>query len=144
MELYLCKTSNGHYIPAYDSDKEKSDSISPGEIVACKVRRPRNILHHRKYFALLKLTMSNLPEHLEEAIRSDEDLLTEIKMQLGYREKRRSLGGAEYYVPKSISFLKMDQDEFNDFYSRSLDLILKYILPGCERADLEQELASFL
>ena len=35
-------------------------------------------------------------------------------------------------------------DEFDKFYSLAVDCIVKFILPGVDRADLLQEIESFL
>jgi len=144
MEIYLVKTDQGHFIPAYDSDKGGANKIKPGEMVRCKITRPRNIKFHRKLFALLRLTMHNMPETLEEHFKSEEDLLDEIKLQTGLREKRITLGGKEYYKPGSISFTKMTQDEFDEFYSKAVDVILKWILRGVEKPELEAQLLDFM
>ena len=144
MEIYLIKTDKGHFLPAYESDKEGADKIKPGEMVRCKVTRPRNIGHHRKLWALLKLTLHNLPETLEEHFKSEEDLLDEIKLQVGLREKRITLGGKVYYKPGSINFLSMNQTEFEEFYSKSVDVILKWVLRGVDRPELESQLLDFM
>ena len=142
MEIYLTKTLNG-LIPSMDSDKELLKKIKIGDSVKCKITRPRNIAHHRKYFAFLNLIIENIPEELDGKFRSVNDLLDELKMQLGYRELRVSLTGKEYFVPKSISFSKMDQSEFEKFYNDSISLVCTHILTGTEPQDLLNELVSF-
>ena len=136
-ELFTCK---------YESDLETSRKFELGqEFVASATDSDlRNIGFHRKLFALLKLAMDSLPEHLEEKIKSVDELLTEIKIQIGHREKRVSIGGNEYYVPKSISFENLGQEAFEDFYSKTLDFICAHVLPGVTDKEIETQLLNFM
>ena len=150
MKLNLQKRNIGvlnAYLPLNEEDSEIDRKIKVGEIVKTVLlneKDKRNLMHHRKYFALLNLVYDNLPEELTDSIRSKDELLIEIKMQIGHREKRTSLSGKEYYVPKSISFEKMGQTEFEKVYKDSLDVIVKYILTGTTSEELEQEVMAFM
>ncbi|MCB0446055.1 MAG: DUF1367 family protein [Gelidibacter sp.] len=143
MEVYLIKTLSGHLAPMTDDDRQNLKSIKVGDEIKCKISRPRNIGHHRKFFAFLNLVVENMPESLEDRFSSTSDLLDELKMQLGYREMRTSLTGKEYYKPKSISFAKMDQSEFEKFYNDSIDLVCTHILPGVEKQEIIEHLVAF-
>jgi hypothetical protein len=48
------------------------------------------------------------------------------------------------YIPKSISFAKMSQEEFSAFYNRCCDLIAKHFLPGVTSAELHAEVALMI
>jgi len=143
MKLLLVKTIHGLQA-AYQDDKDKLQGLRLGETYKATIVQPRNLQFHKKYFCLLGLVFDNLPEHLQDSIRSVDELHTELKMQTGVRMKRQSLGGQSYYVPGSIAFAKMTEDEFSEFYSRAVDCIVKFILPGVDRADIMQEVESFL
>ena len=141
--IYLVKTIHGLQA-AWDADKQHLAKLKLGEVYRAEIKQPRNLAFHCKYFALVNLVFSNLPEHLQDTIRTPEELHTEIKMQTGVRMKRQSLGGQSYYVPGSIAFAKMTEDEFSEFYSRAVDVIIKWILPGVDRAELWSEVESYL
>ncbi len=143
MELYVVKHINGALMPYSDDDKNKLKPFKIGESFKVKITRPRNLGHHKKYFAFLNIVFDNLPENLEDKIKSIEDLRTEIKMQLGFRELKVSLSGVEYWKPKSISFAKMDQSEFEKFYSNSIDIVCKYILPGVTSEEIKEQIVLF-
>ncbi len=108
--------------PAYDSDYELFKKITNGSIIKCVVTKPRNILFHRKFFALLNLVFLN-----QEKYENLEDLLIEIKLKTGHYKEHITTKGIMIYVPKSISFAKMDEYSFDKFYSKVLNILGKLI-----------------
>jgi len=134
------------YAPQFEADLEVSRSVPVGGEVAGSTskKKSRNVKHHRKYWSLIRLVYHNLPEKLTGIIRNENELHEEIKMQLGLREKRQSLSGRVYYKPGSIAFDKMNQDDFEEFYSRALDVICKWVLPGTNSHDLEMEIMEYI
>lgn len=96
-------------------------------------RRPRNIQHHRKLFALLNLAVDNWPG--DEPI-TVEGLLGAIKLSVGHYETVVTAKG-EYRIPKSINFESMDQEQFTPFYDRAIEIISRVL--GVDISTLEQE-----
>lgn len=150
MEILLTRTPAG-LKPAYDADLEKLRKVKMGDTVKVALTMPRNIKFHRKYFGLLSIVLDNMdtPATLKTSngqiieVRTVEDLLWHIKFQLGHFEQKITLGGKIVFEPKSIAFHKMDEAEFEDFYNKSIDVILKYFL-DCKKEDLvEQVLIEF-
>jgi len=140
----------GAYLfPAYPEDTDAIKQMRPDEVYRVEAKMPRNVKFHRKYFVLLNLVFDNLPEDFSIStpqgqtlhIRSVAELLWHIKMQLGWHEQRVTMGGRVTYEAKSISFGAMDEAEFNDFYDRSIDVILKYFLPQTKREELTEIIA---
>lgn len=118
-------------------------------------RRPRNIQHHRKLFALLNLAVDNWPM---EIVPTTDGLLDTIKVATGHTipvevrprllesicpEIADVLNAAEMpervtvFFPKSISFESLSQDEFEPFYERAVAIIAKLL--GVDISTLEQE-----
>ena len=62
---------------------------------------------------------------------------------MGYYEVFR-LNGKEVYQTKSISFAKMDQTEFEQFYDRAVTIIINKYLCGVNRQQLLQEVEEFI
>ena len=54
----------------YDSDLDEKHRLRIGDNVLCTIKRPRNYEFHKKYFALLRLTVANLP-HLIQGANAD-------------------------------------------------------------------------
>ena len=143
MEIY-CKVTDAGLVPMYDSDLDEKKRLKKGEEVLCVIRRPRNYKFHKKFFALLRLTLDNLPERLERnlGITDEEDLLDSLKLDLGLA-RTVEIGGRRYIRTESISFGKMDETEFEKFYGRCTDIILKKYLRGTERAALNEEIERY-
>lgn len=150
MEIFLTRTPIG-FKPSYDEDLERLRKVKMGDTVKVELTMPRNIKFHRKYFGLLSIVLDNMDTPAifktstgqEIEVKTVEDLLWHIKFQLGYFEQKITLGGKIVFEPKSIAFHKMDEAEFEVFYNRSIDVILKYFL-DCKKEDLiEQVLLEF-
>jgi len=144
MEFYLTKTDTMTFKASYDSDAEAVKHIPIGESVKAKFVKSRNVRHHRKFFAMLQMVTDNMPETMPNQYQNTDLLLDEIKFQLGYFEMHHTLGGKDYYKVKSISFGKMDQVQFDGFYNRAVDVILKWFLKDITKEQFDKEVLEFL
>jgi len=104
-----------------------------GQGVLIDPRRPRNINHHRKLFALLTIAVENWPIEITK-----EALLGLIKLKTGHADPIKSADGMIYHIPKSINFESMGQDEFNPFYESALNLIALALGVDAETLDSER------
>lgn len=143
MKIYLKVLSSG-LVPMYDSDYDEKKKLKIGSTVLADIKQPRNYEHHKKFFALLRLVVDNMPDSLQEKYPNTDVLLTEIKYQLGYFSTHITLSGRETYIPKSISFESMSQDEFNEFYNKAIDVVLKWFMPSNNRAELLEAIENYL
>ncbi len=112
-----------------------------GKTVRVEVTEPRNSGHHRKFFAMLKIVLDN-----QDFYRSMDELLNVCKLAIGHVQVAQTARGPVRW-PASISWAKMDQTAFEGFYNRAVDWVLKEVIPGLARKDLdaevERELLSF-
>ena len=76
MDIF-CKVTPCGLVPLHDSDLDLKKRLRVGSVVRCKVSNPRNYEHHKKFFALVRLTFDNLPLPLVEKwnIRNEYDML---------------------------------------------------------------------
>jgi len=144
MEFYLTKTDTMTFKAAYDSDAKVVKTIPLGECIKAKFVKSRSVKHHQKFFALLQVTIDNMPESMPDQYHNMDLLLDEIKFQVGHFEIFQTLGGKPYYRTKSISFGKMDQVAFNEFYNQAIDVILKHFLKDITAEQLDKEVMGFL
>jgi hypothetical protein len=143
MEI-LCRVTDTGLVPMYDSDLEEKKRLRVGETVLCNVKKARNYDFHKKFFALVRLTLDNMPEQLAErlGIYDEEDMLAALKLELG-------LFTTAWYQHtqvvrlSSISFSNMDETEFQVFYNRCLNIIETRYLRGVTREDLLEEINRF-
>ncbi len=92
----------------------------------------RNVLFHRKYFALLNIGFDNwtpgeinskygVPEKNFDRFRED------LAIMCGYFNLVIRLDGTSRPEAKSISFAKMDQEMFEDLYSKTINKLIKHV-----------------
>lgn len=143
MKIYCQVTSTG-LVPMYDSDLEEKKKLKIGTAVLLNITRPRNYEFHKKFMALVRLTFDNLPEHLHDAmgIYNEDDMLTALKFDLGLCTIIR-IGNRDFIKEGSISFAAMDETEFEQFYKRSIDIILHRYLRGTDNQALLDEIIRF-
>jgi hypothetical protein len=127
------KTLSG-LAPDDEASKEMMHGVSIGSLVACEVSRPRNLRHHRLYWALC----SKIAESIGAQRENVSDVL---KIKTGHfktvKTKREVL-----YLPASISFSKMDQTAFSRFYDECCRVVCEEFIPHLRpdelRAQIEQ------
>ena len=139
----LVKRKDGLFSPAYQQDFDACSKVEAGEIVSVKLNDVRNVMHHRKFFALLNLVHHHMNEGLIERLPTVNHLLHELKIRLGHYDLYVSPKGNPMYMPKSISFESMGQAKFDEFYSGAMDVILKHYLTGWDEGKIEDEILNF-
>lgn len=144
MDIF-CKVTPHGLVPMYDSDYDFKKQLKIGSVVKCKVSNPRNYEHHKKFFALVRLTFDNLPSNLAQEwnIHNEGDMLKRFKRDLGYYTSSYNERGEREIEYQSISFAAMEQHEFERFYNQSIDLVLYRYIKGLDREDLITEIVNF-
>lgn len=141
-EDVLLVRKGSHLVPDNPISLESIEAMKEGEVVLATIRRPRNGKHHNLLFALIRLVLNNQTKYTNE-----KSLLVAIKINTGYFDTLtmyvRNVP-VEVVLPQSISFVSMDQKEFNDFFQRAMDFIVTDIIPGLNKADLEREILAAL
>lgn len=135
----LMRKAFGALRPVDDQGEEVLRGIPNDAIVKVAVKRARNPRHHRLYWALLSLLYEN-----QSRYATVEELSDAIKCAVGHCTVIAGTDGREIRIPKSISFAKMDQDEFRRFFDRVVDLAVTRILPGIDEADLRREIEEMV
>lgn len=116
----------GSLRPVDKGGEDALRKLGQGELVMIELKRPRNIKHHRLYWALVTLVWQNMDG---ERYPTVEDLHAAIKISAGLRTRIELPDGTVGFIPGSIAFHKMNQDEFSAFYERVCNLIAKHFLP---------------
>ena len=129
----------GRLVPTDEAASAALAKLKLGADVQVEIKRPRNILHHRKFFALMQLVYQN-QEHYD----SIEHLIAALKTAVGHCDLVPGKGGTLIALPKSIAFHNMDQTAFEEFYDRCIDIVAKHFLPGVDRDELRREVEEFL
>lgn len=127
--------------PVDEGGEDALRKIGQGELVMVEVKRPRNLKHHRLYWALVSLVWQNMDG---DRYPTAEDLHSAIKIAAGLRTMIQLPDGTVGFIPGSIAFHKMSQDDFAAFYDRVCDLVAKHFLPGVTVLELKNEVAAMI
>lgn len=134
---------------AYARFKSRIKKLEPGEVVEIEAKLPRNSKHHRKYFALLNLGF----EHWESSrkhktykgkpvTKSFESFREDVLILAGFYEQTFNIKGELKLEAKSIKFAKMEQPEFEDLYSKTINVLLEHVLTNYKSADEVNEVVE--
>ena len=133
----LVKTAYSELKPAFGSDYEKFQKIPIDEPVVFKWTKQRNIKFHRKFFALLNMIFEN-----QELYSNIDELRYDLTVEAGYYTlKTNFITGEVTRSPKSISFDKMDDLEFSEFYESFIDAVINWL--KWEKKDILQNIDQF-
>jgi len=126
--------------PATEDDAELLKSMKLGETYTFEFKKMRNSQFHRKFFALLKIVLDNMPDEIRDQrnIHTMDGFLIDLKLLLGHYDLFVSIEGTPMYVPKSISFSAMGQEEFERFYKRTIDIVISKHTAGMDGRELER------
>lgn len=139
MKIVMQKRSGALY-PSDETSQSYFNKIASCKNIFVRIQTPRNIKHHRKLFALLKLVVDNT-----ECFESTKVLLNYIKLNIGYCEihkiKIPNLDIDTYIqYPKSMDFSTMKQEDFNIFYDKAVDFIIKNIIQNITKEEIEKQI----
>jgi len=121
MKLTLVKNLNNTFGLAHNSDYDKAKKLKPGVQFECTIVKKRNYEFHKKYFALINMLYDN-----QEVYNNIGHLRKDITIASGFYTQRINLKGETITEANSISFSNMDEIQFNELYSKTLDAIVKY------------------
>jgi hypothetical protein len=97
-------------------------------------RSPRNESHHRWMMAILAKVVENTDDYADV-----EDLMFELKLRCKMVKAVKWSGDKIAFVPKSISFASMTQEQFRAVADRWLYVITTEIMPGVDPTSLLRE-----
>lgn len=130
--LHLVKDMGG-FKPLGSDDSELMKKIPLGSVIEAEFSKKRNPLFHRKFFALLNLAYEYWsPPEADwrgfKAVKNFDVFREQVTILAGFREVTYSLDGSVKVKAKSISFASMDDSEFEQVYTKVLDVIWNKVL----------------
>ena len=138
MKLTFLKSVGGCLLPSDDECIEAMNKIKNGTEIMIEYKQKRNVRFHRKAFALLNLVLKN-----QDKYSNINDLLVEFKLKSGHYEEHITTKGKIIYIPKSIAFSEMDELEFNELYSKFIDIALQHFV-SMSKEELEKQIINFM
>ena len=135
MKLFCRNTISG-LIPLYPSDYDEKRKLKLGSDYEIDVTHPRNLGFHKKFMAMVNIGCEN--SSLNMPFDTYRRYMT---IKAGYFKAYETPKGI-YYEALSLSFSSMEQDKFEEVYSRVLDKIIDDI--GAAKEDIEKQLINFM
>lgn len=133
------RTEHG-LMPSNHDAEEEYNKLKLDEQVQVVIKKPRNLSHHRKWWALISLIHENQTRY-----DTKEQLVAALKFYLGHVDTFLLRDGSTTgFLPRSISFAKMSQSEFDDFYEKTLDFVTQKVIPGLDKEATREEVGTFL
>lgn len=138
-ELYMRRALD-RLVPVDHLSADLLRNFAQGKALRVTVVEPRNIKHHRMYWALVAAIFPH-----QKAYATADDLHDALKLACGYFDMvRNPLTGRKYPKTRSIAFDKMDQAQFSEFFNRAVEVVLTRIVPGVDKADLQAQIEDIL
>lgn len=148
-ELRLVRTLRG-FEPADDDSREAMKALKLGAPFKCEVRIARDNSRMRYFWGLVGVIVDNTDDAIFGG--SKDACADSIKLAIGHVDMVQVYDGEKWHItrtPKSISFAKMDEPEFQAFIKRAeayacsvlcvsndqlADALTDYLAPGMRRA----------
>ncbi|KJV08018.1 DUF1367 family protein [Methylocucumis oryzae] len=140
---------SGYLMPDDESSIEVIEKIKAGSVVKAEITQPRNWKFHKKFFALVNVAFEawDMPgvEYKGMQVNKNRDRFRkDLIILAGYGHPVVNLRGEVRYEAKSISFGSMDELEFEELYSRVVDVVLAKVLMHYSRSDLDEQVNRVL
>lgn len=114
-------------IPVTPADAEALDELSQDVTYRATFTRAqgRSLRHHRLLFALIEIARENYDGELTK-----DAVLDVLKLRTGHVRLTQLATGEVIMAPASINFASMDQDAFNKWFPRAVDVLCRDLCPG--------------
>lgn len=148
-EIILTKAANGALIPVDPQAAEYIAKLKLGAGVSATVKKHRNPRFHRKYFALLNLAYESWEPADKEfrglpVQKNFDRFRKDVIIAAGFYDVVVNINGDVRAEAKSINFSSMDDAEFADLYSKTVDVVLNRFLTNYSRDDLDSVIDQIL
>lgn len=138
-ETIICTNRLGVLAPVDQHGRDVLAKLKMGQQVQVEVKRARNGKQHRLYWGLIGLIFSQ-----QSRYATQEQLSNVIKCAVGWCDEVPLKDGRVMVTPRSIAFANMAQDQFEEFFTKVIKLVITKILPGVTEADLRRELEQMV
>ena len=135
----LFRKQLGALRPTDEEGEAALSKIANGDFVMLEFKRPRNVAHHRLFFALLNIVYAN-----QDRYDNVKSFRTAFTIALGWFDTVFLPDGKVGLTPKSISFAAMDQTAFNVFFDDAVRLVCEKWLPTVTSEELKREIHEMI
>lgn len=142
IELKSFKIHNGQVlIPAQIETMEWLENLPTNKEVFLKEVAPRDFGMHKAYFMILSYIYDRLNKSFKKNIQKKDFYLFIKILAKDYKVKYKFKDGREFIEYNSISFSKMNQNKFREYFNNQLSVIYEKLLIPMEQDYLMDEIA---
>ncbi len=136
MKFYAKLDYQNKISPAYNSDYDVLKKIKKNKVIRWEAVDERGYEFHKKVMALFNLGFEN-----QEQYNSYTHYRKVVTMKAGFYEAIETDRGT-IYLPDSISYANMKQPDFEDLFSKVLDVIAKQL--DSKPIDIRNQVDDFM
>lgn len=111
-----------HLVPSDLAAQELVESLPEGKAVLMDMRRARSAKNHAHLFSILHVACEQL-----EGFPDEETLLDSLKLATNLTRPVRRTNGEIIWIPRSINWAAMPEDEFRRWKARALYVLGKLL-----------------
>ena len=144
MKINLVNTLEGFKL-ATDADYELKRKLKLGRVYQFETKLLRNYELLKKYHKLLSVSWEYQNEKVQEHFHNSiESFRKTVQVAAGYCDTYYSISRKEWIEEsKSISFEKMEEEEFQELYSKVKDVLFLYFLKNISEEQFMKNLSNF-
>lgn len=138
----------GQYLlyPENEDSEKYINNLKMQDVITADFKKPRNYQFHKKWFALVKYAYEHWqPSEFEESKwkgvvpqKSFDRFRKDIIIMSGHYNAVYRLDGTIRIEAKSMAFGSMNEEQFNELYNATFDLILDKVLTTYTNKDLQK------
>ena len=135
----------GEYLRPTQPDGERIVQALSGDAqIMVEVNQRRNVKQHNLAMAMITTVWENIPENIAHLWPTKDHFRKMLLEATGYVEEYRDIAGNVKVVPRSMSFDKMSQEEFDAFFKEAMNIIQNRIIPGIGSEALNNEIMDMV
>jgi hypothetical protein len=145
MKINMMKSYGGVFIPADDTEHEKTTKFKNNEMYEIEIKLSRNPKFLRKVFAFFNFCFAHWSSHnifMDDAAQK-EYFRKDLTIKAGYYTSSYNFKGELSVTAESLSFASMSQERFEQVYSALINAALVHIFADCKDANIENQLVGF-
>ena len=135
MEAIFKKLNGNGFYPICENSLAMFDKVPDGALVKVEYIKKRNYENHKRFFKFLEAAFDN-----QEFYDNTEQFRKAIQMIGGHYESLSILdtegNATTHFIPKSIAFDKMDEEEFKNLFNKCITGFLGRYGNGIKESEL--------
>ena len=148
-ECFVVKRQGPILTPASESDKEILDKVKPGQDLRIEFKRVRNLKFHRKWFALARFAFDywepEIPDfHGHTPAKNFDRFRKDLIILAGYYDVTYQINDKVRVEAKSIAFENMAEEDFEQLYSKTIDVVIKHICLTMSQEEIDNAVEGAL